>query len=308
MNYPALVIDALLIQFKKFVMKYSILTLFLVLVSCHTSQAQQSLLWEIKSPDGKLSYLFGTYHLVGGEYLEAHPKVQRAFDNSDKVVVETVIDSSKMMEAAMMAMMPEHSLWDFYDTAQFNLIDQKLKSSMGISISAFANMRPIAIAMMYVMGIAQDDISSSGLNFEGEPLDVHIALRAKKLGKQLISLETMMEQLELIYKSDPAEEQAQMLLDLVQDTGLGKASSELVTLYEKEDLNGMMILSEKENDPYTDMAVLVDDRNKKWISKLVPLLDEGNVFIAVGALHLPGELGLIQLLTEESFELRPVLD
>ena len=68
----------------------------------------------------------------------------------------------------------------------------------------------------------------------------------------------------------------------------------------------MFELSEEAADQYGDMAVVLDNRNNKWIAKLAPVLNQGNAFIAVGALHLPGKEGLISLLSAEGYKLTPV--
>ena len=50
----------------------------------------------------------------------------------------------------------------------------------------------------------------------------------------------------------------------------------------------------------------IDARNRRMLRNAMPYLEEGRVFIAVGALHLPGEHGLIGLLREAGFELSPL--
>jgi hypothetical protein len=54
------------------------------------------------------------------------------------------------------------------------------------------------------------------------------------------------------------------------------------------------------------MSQGIDARNRRMVASLLPLLAEGTVFVAVGALHLPGESGLIAGLREAGFELSPL--
>lgn len=276
--------------------------LSLVLLFGQGLHAQKSLLWEVTAPNGRISYLFGTYHLVGSEYLEAHSGVAEAYASSDKVVVETVIDSSKLMQVAAMSMMNENTLWDFYDTAQFETIDSEFSSVTGMSLSNMMQMKPVAVAMFYSLSIAQQELAKSGLNFSGQPIDVFFASDAGKKGKELVTLETMMEQMEMIYNSETLEQQAEMLLAMIQDADVEDVSIELLKYYEEEDIEAMAKLSEEIGNDYGDMAVLLDNRNNKWLETLKPVLEEGKVFIAVGALHLPGEEGLIGLLRDQGFK------
>ena len=269
-------------------------------------QAQNSLLWEISAPNGNTSYIFGTYHLIGSDYLADHPKVAEAYASAEKVVVETVIDSSKLMEVAAMSVMQNQTLWDFYDTAQFELINTEFSEVTGMPLTSMTQLKPVAIAMFYSLSIAQQELVNSGLNFSGQPIDVYFAGKGRRSGKEVISLETMMEQMEMLYNSDSLEEQAKMLLTLMEDSTVTDISVTLLEYYEEEDIEAMAKLADETGDDYGDMAVLLDNRNNKWIEKLEPVLDEGNAFIAVGALHLPGREGLIQLLKDRGFEIRPV--
>lgn len=269
-------------------------------------QAQKGLLWEITDPNGKTSFLFGTYHLVGSEYLDVHTPVASAYASSETVVVETLIDSSKLMQVATMSMMTENTLWDFYDTVQFESIDSEFKDVTGMSLTSMTQMKPIAIAMFYSLSIAQQELAKSELNFSGLPIDLYFAQQAGKSGKEVVPLETMMEQMDMLYNSDPLEEQAEMLLEMINDTTVEDISIALLDYYEAENLEAMAKLSEEVGNDYGDMAVLLDNRNNKWIDQLKPILAKGDAFIAVGALHLPGEEGLLVLLTEEGYKLSPV--
>lgn len=278
-----------------------------LIILTNSVKAQESLLWQVSSSEGKTSYIFGTYHLVGSEYLDAHPKVASAYSKSSTIVVETIIDSAKLMEAATMAFMNGHTLWDYYDTTQFQTIDTVIRSVTGMSLSSLVQMKPIAIAMLYTLSIAQKDIEGSQLDFSGQPIDVYFASHAEKKGKDVVTLETMMEQMKILYDSDPLEKQAQALLEVIEDTTVESLSIELLRLYQNEDLSGMYSLSQEVEDSYGDMAVLLDNRNQNWIAKLTPLLDKGEAFIAVGALHLPGDQGLLNLLESSGYIIKPVV-
>ncbi len=281
---------------------------FGLLFSCMPEgRSQNSLLWQITSKQGEVSYLFGTYHLIGNEYLNAHPQVAEAYKKSEITVVETLIDSTKLMEVASMSLMTKNTLWDFYDTAEFELINQVIEEQTGMNLNVMTQMKPVAIAMFYSLSLAQQELQDSELDFSGQPIDVYFASQAKKRGKTVVTLETMMEQMRLLYDSDSLQEQATMLLKMVEDTTVESLNIDLLRLYKSEDLTGMYQLSEDQGDSYGDMSIFLEDRNHKWIEKLVPVLEQGEAFIAVGALHLPGKEGLIALLSQEGYELKPIM-
>ncbi len=84
---------------------------------------------------------------------------------------------------------------------------------------------------------------------------------------------------------------------------------QLATLYTKQDLDGIQALSDKD-DPGMDeyMDLLLYDRNRKWAGELDSLLPDKSLLIAVGAAHLPGKQGVIELLRKEGFTVDPVLN
>ncbi len=283
----------------------SLLSLTFLLTVNAEAQKKNSLLWEVKSPTGKTSYLFGTYHLIGSEYLQTHKKVADAYTNSKTVVVETVIDSSKMMEMAMVGMMPDKSLKSMVDSADYEILKKEILRVTGYDIALFDQMKPMTVSAMYAMAMAEEELDGEGLS--GNPIDVYFASFGKRNGKAIVQLETMMEQAEILYNGNTPEEQAAILVETVKDSlKSSEATGDLLDAYMKEDLDYMWEMAGEDEDPLMDMALLLDDRNTSWIEKLKPILDKGEAFVAVGALHLPGDIGLIELLKKEGYTLSPV--
>lgn len=276
------------------------------LLSLHAeAQKNNSLLWEVKSSNGKTSYLFGTYHLIGSEYLKTHKKVAEAYAKSNTVVVETVIDSSQMMQMAMVGMMPDKSLKNMVDSADYAILKKEIMRVTGYDIAMFDQMKPMTISAMYAAALAEDELDGEGLS--GNPIDVYFASYGKRNGKEVIELETMMEQAEMLYNGTTPEEQAAVLVQTVKDSlKSSEVTEDLLEAYMAEDLDLMWKMSNEEEDPLMDMTLLLDNRNTAWIEKLKPVLNAGSAFIAVGALHLPGDVGVIELLKKEGYSIKPV--
>jgi len=51
---------------------------------------------------------------------------------------------------------------------------------------------------------------------------------------------------------------------------------------------------------------LIIDRNRRMVERMAKLLRQGNAFVAVGALHLPGAHGILQLLSDEGYQVTRV--
>lgn len=280
-----------------------------VLVFTASAFAQEnSLLWKISSPDGKIqSYLFGTYHIIGSDYLKEHLKVQSAYSAASSIVVETEIDSSQMMAVALKGMMMGKSLKGMMDSADYSLVKTELEPSLGADLAQLDQFKPVFISIMYSLALAQK-YTPEKLNYGGQAIDQYFAHQGKKSGKKVYSLESSAEQAEILFNSQSLEEQIEDLVEMAKDKeAVVKMTKSVIQSYLDEDLKTMYEEAKNLEEASGDLDVLLDDRNLRWIEILKPILSEGNAFIAVGALHLPGEKGLIELLQKEGYILSPVL-
>jgi uncharacterized protein YbaP (TraB family) len=97
---------------------------------------------------------------------------------------------------------------------------------------------------------------------------------------------------------------------LCHDDELKRQTERLLRLYLEGDLAGMMALNAQ---PHEDEALFeafmertLYGRNRRWIGRLAPYLGQGRAFIAVGALHLPGDQGLLRLLEVQGYRVTAV--
>ncbi|GAA4416798.1 TraB/GumN family protein [Nibrella viscosa] len=272
-----------------------------------SATAQSSLLWQV-SGNGlkKPSYLFGTYHILKDSYLDQNTKVKTAYQNADGVVVEMVVDSSAMLNMAMRALMLTNSLPNLISEKEYNLVAAEFQKATGFDLGLFNQVKPIVTSTMLSLAYLEKE-SDTLKRFTGQPLDLYFAAEGKKLGKTVTPLETMEEQITMLYDHDPVEKQAKQLVQMVKEKGnMRKTSQSLTNLYLSEDLNGMWKLSEQYGEQYGDMTYLVDERNRNWMKKLPNLMAVRPTFVAVGALHLPGPNGLIELLRKAGYKVEPL--
>lgn len=284
-----------------------LIVLCLVLVFQLPAQNNNSLLWKVSSKDGqKVSYLFGTYHLVGSDYMKEHPKVNKVFEKAQTVVVEAILDSSAMLTMGMKGMMIGHSLRALMDSNDYQMVNEAFQKEVGMGLAQLDVIKPILIATMYSGALAQR-LTPESIRYAGNPIDMYIAEEAKRKQKEVVALESIEEQADILFNSQSIEEQVRDLIELIKE----KEEAETLTLkivqaYSNENIQLMADEAQKMEEAYGDMDILLDQRNLKWIKSLQPLLNKGQTFIAVGALHLPGEKGLIRLLEEQGYQLSPV--
>lgn len=284
----------------------------LLLGQLNPSQAQserKSLLWEI-SGNGlkKSSYLFGTYHLVNNGLLDHYPSVNNALRKSKTVVVETVIDSSELAALSLLMLAPDGPTWTNALTAdEKSQLDKSLKQYVGPGLEQLAVLKPSALSATLAMMATKAALRDTLKMYEGEPMDVWIAKQGKKKRKSLVALESLREQFELLYAKDSMSDQITQLQALItQIDSLDYFTSELYFAYLAQDHQAMQAIAQKHADHMGSMQTLLDDRNQRWMEKLPQLMAQNKTFIAVGALHLGGEKGLIELLRKAGYTVKPI--
>lgn len=269
----------------------------------------KTLLWEI-SGNGlkKKSYLFGTYHLANNGLIDHYPAVQKAIRKSKTIVVETVIDSSELAALSLLMLAPEGPAWvAALSETEKTILDRSLKQYVGPGLEQMAVLKPNALSATLAMMATKAALSDTMKKYKGEPMDMWIAKQGKKNRKSLVALESLKEQFELLYARDSLSAQITQLQALItQIDSLEYFSSELYFAYLAQDHQAMQAIAEKHADHMGNMQSLLDDRNQRWMQSLPALMQENPTFIAVGALHLSGDQGVIELLRKAGYTVKPM--
>lgn len=269
---------------------------------------ENSLFWKISGKGiDKPSYLFGTYHLLNGGYLSQIPEVNKAFERADGIVVETELDSSKMFQMMSLMVMSDKKLSDLVSEEEYAMITHEVEKTTGASMDMLAQFKPVSITFMLTVAYALGDGQSELNKYDGPPLDNYFARVGRKNEKPIETFETMEEQFRIVFDHDPVEEQARQLVAFVRSKeDMVQAQSDLLRMYLAQDLDGLHKLYKKYEKQFGDASYLLDDRNVKWMKKLPAMIAKGNQFIAVGALHLTSDVGLVHLLRKSGYTLTPM--
>lgn len=277
------------------------------------SQAQ--LLWKVSGNGlGRSSYIMGTYHFAPASMMDKIPGMTQALEGCDVVVGE--IDKEEMMDQAAqtkmaMAMMapPDSTLDKLFSPEDYAVVEgvfNKYFGNMGVKLSQMNMLKPSAISVQ--MQAMQAVKHFPNFN-ESELIDMAVQTAANDLGRPSIGLETMDEQIELLFDS-PLTEQAEGLLEACKKDDLFTIqSSALVEAYMAQDLAEIeRIFTDPElgGDDAEAMDALIYDRNRNWVEKLVKMMPERACLVCVGAGHLPGDQGLLQLLRDRGYTVEPM--
>ncbi len=279
-------------------------------------KAQNSLLWKIEGENLEHpSYLYGTMHSQDKRVHKLGKLALPYLEEADAVALELVIDSAQMMP--MMAslfsdmMMQDTTLQDLYQVEDYHLVKNYVTKELGFVALLFKieQMKPLFIALFME---EMSGINGGNIGREMDmALDQYFQKMGEKQGKKLIGVETFQEQMGA-FNRIPLQEQANMLLEgaKMKQEGIAPDSSmlQLMDFYLKQDLGGLMRWYEKEQtykNSSFDTVILLE-RNYRMADRMFEIIQDQSTFIAVGALHLPGEDGLIQLLTDKGYRLSPI--
>jgi len=270
-------------------------------VATHAADSSYNhLLWEISGLDMQYpAYLYGTIHIIPNDSFFVAPIVDSVLSQSDHLVTEIVLDSKNMMATAMsMLMPPPNSLKTLLSEEDYAYLDTFMKDSLSFPIPMYQMIKPIFLAQQVsVMYCLKDQPNSYELYFTKQ---------FQESDKTLSGLETVEEQIQL-FNDIPLEEQADELMEMIKSpSNYCSQFQDMFRLYRQRDLDALMLMIEDDPTLTDRTGSLLVDRNRRWIEPLEKLLGKEKVFIAVGAAHLPGKDGVITLLRNHGYVLKPL--
>lgn len=267
---------------------------------------ENTLLWKI-SGNGlkKPSYLFGTIHMLCKDDAVLSDSLKNIIKNVKEVYFEVDLDNMFEMLGVMgkMKMRGDTTLQDLLSVADYEKVKDYFESK--------GSMLPFSMLETYKPMLAASTLQQGGLPCENTAMmEQEIMQEAKKYNKPIKGLESMGYQAGVL-DSIPYKLQAEQLVSYIDNALKGdeedKELSEMMDAYKSQDLKKleeMLMKSDPSISNYTD--VLLYNRNRNWVNKLKELLPETSLLIAVGAGHLPGKEGCINLLRQQGYKVTPV--
>lgn len=287
------------------------LTIAAFIMAAYAAEAQ--ILWKItgnglESP----SYILGTHHLAPLSVLDGVEGFKAAYDSVDKVCGELVMSEMQKPETIMMLqkemVMPDGKTLDsLYSEEEMARVSSLFKELTGIDLSMAAQLKPAAVMQQIVLLLNMKHIEGFNPN---DQLDTFVQDKALEDGKKVLALETIRQQIDILYNA-PLEEQAEDLLYVVDHIDESVSDvRELSEIYMSYDIGKLLECMEEQNAKSgcdeEELDRLLYDRNVAWAEKMPQMMKEGPVMFVVGAGHLPGERGVLELLERQGYELTPV--
>ena len=289
----------------------SLLLSITTLLSANNPGSTNALLWKI-SGNGleKPSYILGTFHLADKTMLDSIPGANAALDDCEQVVGEIVMgDMMAMAQTVQLAgMMPADTTYQMlYSEEEYKKVDEGVKAYLGAGLDQIGMLKPSLVSTTISMLIYQTFFPEINLN---EVMDNYVQQYAISAGKPVVGLETIEEQINVLFNSSPLKRQADQLLCLLENIeDMHSSAVELIEAYNSKDLTTIHALISSESDPcrysQEEMDALIKNRNDDWIKKLPTIILEKSSFVAVGAGHLVGDDGILTQLKTLGYTVEP---
>ena len=301
-------------------MKRIVMTMAACVVAAVSINAQ--LLYKISGNDlEKPSYIIGTHHLANVGFVEKINGVKEALTETEQVYGELKWDvmanpdSLKAVQERMM--LPEgQTLKTILTPEQYKRLDAFMTAKMGAGMSnpmveaQMGKLTPMAL-------VTQFQVLLFLMNHMGEfdpssTFDQYFQAQAQKNNLPCGGLETMSFQAQVLYGSTPMERQVEQLMCLIDNEQFNvQMLEEMTKAFYAQDLDALkkamdVKLGTSCDSTPEEEAALIDNRNADWLSKMPAIMKQAPTFFAVGAGHLPGEKGVLQLLRNAGYTVEGV--
>lgn len=242
----------------------------------------------------KPSFIWGTIHVDDQQVFNFPDSLYRYLEQADVYAMEVHPDS--IVEKALAHYFTKKQrkpIAEMVDAAALQRLKKKYQSKLSKPLEK------MTVAEVLMEQQAANSGKQQGGNM-GTFMDMYLMVVSRSMGKKVIGLEQVEDQLnlldELVSGQDPEY--------ILNDFAAAKTTQQLIKSYAAGDLNA--VLKMVNTLPPAVEVPFLSARNKIMLEHLVPAMREASVFTAVGVAHLPGNLGLLKLLQQQGYTVTPV--
>ena len=201
----------------------------------------------------------------------------------------------------------EGELFDFFSDEQQDSIlhfaTDKLSISEQLFHVNFSKIKPVVISQMFAM-ISNTKEDSTAQNIKSHEAELNLLAKIDSI--PIIGFETAKEQITL-FDDLPKEVQTEMVMEQVRGVDNIGEFLLLTELYKSQNVDSMYYFIHNSDSYFSDYEEeFLSKRNRSWIQKIKEIVSKQSAFIAVGAGHLGGPNGLIRLLQQEGYRVKPI--
>lgn len=223
-----------------------------------------------------------------------------ALQKAEEVCFEMDMDDPSVMMAVAEGLVDNSgkTLEDYFSPADYKKLSKYIRDTLGMSVTMFSTMKP---AILPVIFSGKSPHCKMSVSYEDK-----IMQAAKEDKKSVQGLEKPEEQIAL-FNTLPTDSLIKDIMDIVNGTQEEDSTYyKLIAAYTSQDLPEIFRLLHASSDLGSKAGAFIDERNIKWIPRMVDMMDQKSVFFAVGAGHLWGGNGVINLLRQEGYTVTPL--
>jgi uncharacterized protein len=262
---------------------------------------ENALLWQVSGKGlSSPSYVYGTIHIICKEDFQFSGTLKEKFREAKNIYLELDMDDpNMMMKMASLSMMKGQSLKDLMSPADYTYLSAYVKDSLGMPMMLFNKMKPITLmSLLYTKALP---CSAS------ESYEQTMVAMAKQQKKDIKGLEKIEDQM-AVFDKIPDSVEAKMILDMIRQMPEQKKQfAQMVDAYKKEDLKSLSNAMSESPEWKGFEDIMLSNRNKNWIPVMEMAMKENTTLFAVGAGHLSGKDGVINLLRAAGYTVTPVV-
>lgn len=262
---------------------------------------QSSLLWEI-SGNGlpEPSHIFGSFHILCKDDFSIPDILRNRIKNAKQFYGELDMDDPTLQQQIAMKMILQgKTLQSLMSAEDYTKVSEQFQKIIGISLAMFNNFKPF-------MGLSLLAINSISCKEKIQP-ETEFANLAKQYHLPIRGLETVDDEINAIDK-EPLDSQINSLKQTVLNyDSVKNMMLEMKAVYNLRDIDSLYRFIKKAGAGGDFETELLIKRNQNWLPVIKKAMAENTAFFVVGAGHLGGQEGVINLLRKQGYKVTPVM-
>jgi uncharacterized protein len=264
---------------------------------------EKALLWEITGPGiTQPSYLFGTIHTICPSQAELSQPVKTALAKTEQLYLEVDFDDPSFTSTfqSVSKLPPGKTLKTILGDKNYPKVKQFFEQNAQISLDNYIDLQPF-----YLLPFQ----SNALLKCNTVAIDRILLKNAQERKVEVLGLEEIQTQASAINQSSNDESDAAALIALANNPEPQRqVFKQLVSYYLAQDIVSMREFFDvpAAGTGKTLADTLIDKRNQNWIPKIIQAAQTKPTFFGVGAGHLAGDRGVISLLRDRGYTVKPI--
>ena len=278
-----------------------LIAFFLFLFVFFTSFSQEkTLLYKISKEGHQESYVYGTMHILPDSLFYFPNKLKKTVKKTEELILEIDEKSVSQKEILKLMALESGSAFDIFTKEQKDSVlnwGSKLTGLTPILFeSTFSKQEPFALMQLSVLETMKQP---------HKMVEKELEVIARENNIPTSGLESIAFQLS-IFKDLPDSLLSEMVLQTIRTSGDYTETIKLYTAYQNQDVELLYELINEDEQLADKEAVLLSNRNEDWIPKIDVKTKEKKCFFAVGAGHLGGEKGVLNLLRKQGYTVEAI--